>query len=92
MAQWVKNLPEIQETQVLSLGWEMPWRRKWHPTPVLLLGESHGRRSLVDCSPRGGKESGTTEQLYFPFHALYVQHALVQKAVSLSSTLPALSM
>ena len=23
------------------------WRRQWHPTPVLLPGESHGRRSLV---------------------------------------------
>ena len=23
-----------------------PWRRKWQPTPVLLLGKSHGQRSL----------------------------------------------
>ena len=27
--------------------------RQWHPTPVLLPGKSHGRRSLVGCSPRG---------------------------------------
>ena len=27
-----------------------PWRRKWQPTPVLLPGESHGRRSLVGWS------------------------------------------
>ena len=27
------------------------WRRQWHPTPVLLPGKSHGRRSLVGCSP-----------------------------------------
>ena len=26
-------------------------RRPWHPTPVLLPGKSHGRRSLVGCSP-----------------------------------------
>ena len=26
---------------------------KWHPTPVLLLGKSHGQRSLVGCSPWG---------------------------------------
>jgi len=26
-------------------------RRQWHPTPVLLPGESHGWRSLVGCSP-----------------------------------------
>ena len=29
------------------------WRRQWHPTPVLLPGKSHGRRSLVGGSPRG---------------------------------------
>ena len=28
-------------------------RRQWHPTPVLLLGKSHERRSLVGCSPWG---------------------------------------
>ena len=29
------------------------WRRQWHPTPVLLPGKSHGRRSLVGCKPWG---------------------------------------
>ena len=28
-------------------------RRHWHPTPVHLPGKSHGRRSLVGCSPWG---------------------------------------
>ena len=37
------------------------WRRQWHPTPVLLLGKSHGRRSLVGCSLWGHTESDTTE-------------------------------
>ena len=41
-------------------------RRQWHPTPVLLPGKSHGRRSLVGCSPWGHEESDTTERL--PFH------------------------
>ena len=36
------------------------------PTPVLLPGKSHGRRSLVGCSPWGHKESDTSERL--PFH------------------------
>ena len=40
------------------------WRRKWQPTPVFLPGESHGWRSLVGYSPRGHKESDTTEQLH----------------------------
>ena len=38
-----------------------PWRRQWHPTPVLLPGKSHGQRSLVGCSPWGCEESDTTE-------------------------------
>ena len=43
------------------------WRRQWHPTPVLLPGKSHRRRSLVGCSPWGHKESDTTERLCFHF-------------------------
>ena len=35
--------------------------RQWHPTPVHLPGKSHGRRSLVGCSPWGRQESDTTE-------------------------------
>ena len=42
-------------------------RRQWHPTPVLLPGKSHGRRSLVGCSPWGRQESDTTERLHFHF-------------------------
>ena len=42
-------------------------RRQWHPTPVLLPGKSHGRRSLVGCSPWGCEESGMTERLHFHF-------------------------
>ena len=37
------------------------------PTPVLLPGKSHGRRSLVGCSPWGRGESDTTERLHFQF-------------------------
>ena len=39
----------------------MVWRRQWHPTTVLLLGETHGRRSLVGCSAWDLEESDTTE-------------------------------
>ena len=42
-------------------------RRQWHPTPVLLPGNSHGRRSLVGCSPWGRYESEMTERLHFHF-------------------------
>ena len=52
----LKNLPSMQETQerwVQSLVRKLPWRRKWQPTSVFLLGKSHGQRNLVDCSPWG---------------------------------------
>ena len=42
-------------------------RRRWHPTPVLLPGKSHGRRSLMGCSPWDREELDTTGRLHFHF-------------------------
>ena len=53
------------------------------PAPVLLPGNSHGRRSLVCCSPWGREESDTTERLHFHFHF----HALEKEMVTHSSIL-----
>ena len=50
----------------ISIYWPF-WRRRWPPTLVLLPGKSHGRRSLVGCSPWGHEESDTTERLHFHF-------------------------
>ena len=75
VAQRLKCLPGMRETQVRSLGREdpgkIPWRRKWKPTPVLLPGESNGGRSLVGYSPWGRKESDRTERVHFHFHFAY---------------------
>jgi len=49
-------------------------RRQWHPTPVLLPGKSHGRRSLVGYSPWGLEESDTTERLHFHFSLSTFMH------------------
>ena len=56
----VKNPRALQGTGVQSLG-----QRAWLPTPVFLPGESHGQRSLLGYTPRGIKESNTTEHSYF---------------------------
>ena len=37
------------------------WNRKWESTPVFLPGKSNGQKGLVGYSPRGHKESDTTE-------------------------------
>ena len=70
----VRSLPVVPPgkpiliTVSLNFLCDNSWRRWWHPTPVLLPGESHGWRSLVGCSPWGCEESDTTEWLHF--HAL----------------------
>ena len=63
VAQMVKELPAMQETWVLFLGGEDPWRREWLPTPYFLLGEFHEKRSLAGCGPQGHKELDKTEPL-----------------------------
>ena len=63
VAQTVKNLPAVLETQVWYLGWEDLFKRAWQPTPVFLPGEFHEQRSLVGYSPWDRKESNTTEWL-----------------------------
>ena len=50
VAQTVKNLPVMQETQVQSLDQEVPLEKGMEPTPVLFHGELHGQRSLVGYS------------------------------------------
>ena len=47
-----------------------PGEGKWHPTPILLPGESHGGRSLVGYSPWGREELDTTEQLHLTLYYL----------------------
>ena len=41
---------------------EIPCRKKWQPTPMLLPRKSHGQRTLAGYGPKGCKEEGTTEQ------------------------------
>ena len=64
------------EAWVQSLGQEDPLEKEmathssilfffFFSTPVFLPGKSHGQKSLVDYSPRGRKESDTTERLSF---------------------------
>ena len=63
-----KTLQNVLLTVVFSLTTFslIYWRRRWHPTLVLLPGKSRGRRSPVGCSPWGRSELDRTELL--PFH------------------------
>ena len=57
----------LQFQKAMSRMATLPVAFKNASTPVLLPGKSHGRRSLIGCSPCGRQESGTTERLYFHF-------------------------
>ena len=63
MAQTVKNLPTMQETQVQSLGQEDPLEKAMATHSSILPGEPHGQKSLADYSLWGWKESDTAEPL-----------------------------
>ena len=60
--------------KVMSLLFNMLPRRQWQPTPVLLPGKFHGRRSLEGCSPWGHEESDTTERLHCHFSLFTFMH------------------
>ena len=63
MAQGVKNLPamqETQETQVQPLGQENPLEEEM-ATHSSILRESHGQRNLAGYSPKGCKDLDSTE-------------------------------
>ena len=61
MAQRVKRLPAVWETQVRSLGREDPLEKEMAATPIFLPGKSHGWSSLVGHSLCGHKELDMTK-------------------------------
>ena len=61
MAQKVKRLPAMRETQVRFLGQEDPLEKAMAIHSSTLAWKSHGQKSLIGYSPRGRKELDTTE-------------------------------
>ena len=61
MAQLVKNPPALEETWVQSLGWEDLLEEGMETHSSILDLRIPGQRGLVCDTPRGGKESDTTE-------------------------------
>ena len=57
VAQSVRPLPVMQETQIPSLGREDPLEMGMATSPVFLPGESHGQRNPVCSCPWGCRES-----------------------------------
>ena len=63
----IKNLPansgDIKRYVFDPWVRKIPWKRAWQPTPVFLLGESHGQGSLECYSPYGCKDLNVTEAI-----------------------------
>ena len=60
IAQLVKNPPAMQETWVLSLGWEDPLEEEMATHSIILAWRIPWTESLAGYSPQGHKESTTT--------------------------------
>ena len=67
VAQTVKNLPTIQETQVWSLGWADPLEKKMTTHSIFMPRESHGQRSLAGYSPWGARVGHDWAQAPHPY-------------------------
>ena len=80
VAQMLKNLPAMLETQVWSQVRKIPWRRKWQPTVAFLPGKFHGQRNLAGYSPWGHKELDTTEWLTHTQDATRDDHTKLRKS------------
>ena len=63
VAQRLKHLPTMRETQVQSLGREDPLEKEMATHSVFLPGELRGQRSLKSYSPWGRKQVDMTERL-----------------------------
>ena len=53
LMRWMKLEPIIQSDVSQKGKYQYSILMQWHPTPVLLPGKIHGRRSLVGRSPWG---------------------------------------
>ena len=93
VGQRVKNRLAMQETgdmDSIPRSREIPWKRKWQPTPVFLPKNSHEQRSLVGYSSKGQKESDMTEPLNTHIY-ISVKTYIVSRVLSIHTHLPYLN-
>ena len=66
---WILQLcPSFSRSfQLFRFPYILLWRRQWHPTPVLLPGKSHERRSLVGLWSMGSLGVGHDWVIHFHF-------------------------
>ena len=94
VAQGVKNLPAVQETQeiqVWSLGREDPLEEGTAAHFIILTGNSHWQRSLVDYSPEDCKELDMAEHTHMcMYHIHQICHRNIYPFLLPTGTQPCL--
>ena len=88
VAQMVKRLPTMQETQVQSLSQEDPLEKGMATHSSVHAWKSHGPRSLVGYSPGAHKESDTSLSLslyvyIYIYIYIYVHYIYMQMCISM---------
>ena len=73
-----KKRNSLKRRWFLSVGWKIPWRRKWQSTLVFLPRKFHRQRNLVGYSPWGPKESDMTEHAHRPFRVVTLVAQLIK--------------
>ena len=69
MAQTLKNLPAMQETQVRSLGWEDPLEKEMAtPSSILARKKISWTEEPGGLQSMGSQRVGATEQLTLSLH------------------------
>ena len=84
----VKRLSTMWETWVRSLGWEVPWRRKWQPTPVLLPRKPHGHQAPPSMGSQRVGHDWVTSLSFFPIMVYYSESESVSGSVMSDSLWP----
>ena len=78
MGQWVKNLPASKSRRRCRFNpWvrKISWRRKWQPTPAILLEKFRGQRSLSATDQRVAKsptQLSTAQLIYIKLQNKYL--------------------
>ena len=62
--------------------------RQWHPTPALLPGKSHGRSSLVGCSPWVAKSRTRLSDFTFTFYFYALEKEMATYSSVLAQRIP----
>ena len=78
MAQAVKNLPAVQDTRVQSLGWEDPLEKEMATHSSILAWRIPWTEEAGGYSPKGCKESDTTEHACTSHLCIYSVTCLYQ--------------